>query len=1592
LDSEIQGDFNNFKGSVYHFRYAIRTLLTGQTEKVWFYKGNDLLARPANPVVVAEDDQVPTPIVSLAQHATDRDIWIQLKSTERSWTVSSLLDGNLLPNFICNAVHSEREQREWEVRLVTPALVAPNGRLAEFVQDPDGSPNNQRKLNAAINVARENLLLQEVSEDQTDIKKLRGIALEILRQLADSAPIRDETLIAEIEREIAYDYPDPRAVNDIANNLLGAMVDSAGAGPDAGITYDARWLAGVSGRSIGSRSLLSVDPAGACEKSVRSSLPAGWHAEKFVLRVRLHDALAQFVAAPETAFVLIGASGSGKSWSTAHWALSALQGQVRLLITGSDLHRWQTLDEILAWKLREFAPAGWHTHDFAHRLTAIRFSEPVTVIIDDLEVRPGGEAEVRQTLASLVDRCRELSFKLVVTAQEATWDLYRLGDRLSPNDIFKPTNSSSIATTNNERPQVIDVDHTETEDEGGAEQSTTRISGEAVAGVAHELSARLHSFALEGYTDEELANALTKQLGLEPDNALIQNLSTPFYVVLRTPFLLNLYLNQHRASPIAALRRRASVVVDALLDQRVERGLERVASATNLRYEELRVAFDALSEKMWKCREQGGLPRSELVGLLEGCLQPGIGGIVLDGLKLEGLIAFYVSTLRHQIAEPVVSDRIFAICLLRGLESGVIGLEDLYPEIDSGTVAAMLRAHENPSQVSTELLGLDNRWRRAICTGLAQCGSDDFRVLASLTSLARTGSSNLIPADAAEALGYLAARSRAALKWVARLYLGDWSFDRTVAERALGTTANLVPTQVAALIRLRLQRASKLNPNNVTERKERDKFLNSSLAPFLDIQNRNAAKVALRLLDRYGDLVRVDETTVDHRYVRDIDAVQGIVALILGPSELDSIIDDLSSPEVLARYRAARALKPVALDQPSTVVEALSDAIRAEEYPDVMNQLLWSAHRVATDQPGLLLEALEVSKAMDWVESSATAGAALSLLSDLTDHDSNRLLQTLPRSLDDYDPRVQALHAEALAFVWWRLAEATDEARSVLAELAKPDLDDVPTDFQVFALRGAAIAQLGLICIDSSVPSHELVGWHNIYSGMGRQFVFVWTDQFMERNASKLACHPEANLLLQVLKDAIVSEEAQEFDPLRRDLSNNAYLAANLCLEMLVHLSTVSIDPLTGGNGLPRGRQTLYFARRLLELGKVNNDVVAFAVKACEETDTPNAVTTATDERERCLAKLAGLNAIPEPALSIPGSGALLLFGGKDNSELIAQICSDEPSRFLNVVNEAIARSADLPTLYNLNQHTQRWDQLLVSEVYVRMFDLRRLGIEEAKELVTMMMEAMESMPTSSEQQEYQAVYSAIAAIQAGKPTNCQTIAEASNPIQQSHQWTLEIIDYHQESLSENGDPHWFAEVVCDRRGWWSNPYVRVEGDVTRFSKETLYMFPAVRLTLETIGRHYGESDPGGEWLAERKKTTELLERWGNVLSQHVDSRDDQARAYRAFQNRAKQYPRDERFWANYGLIALFNDDLRAAEQFLEKAVNTKWASESTKPSALYNLACVYSRQRRFENCKEVLTRCLALDSTKSHRNHLPTDSDFDNVRDQAWFAELAKP
>lgn len=1165
---EIRGDWSNLKGTEYHLVYAIWLLLREEASEVAFYEGNDLRAEPIRPPAPRGEPESLAGI-PLRMQRGETDVWIQLKATCEPWTPGDFLEGNLLENFVCNALTSQRRGRRWEVRLVTQAIVRRKEVLG-FAEAPEKQSKLVKHLDRIVASVKGKLESEGGGPSPADGGAIRSLALALLKDLALTEPVALAALKAEIETELAYARPSRHAVRRTANLLIGAMLTDAAAGPARGRPYDVNWLNEIAGPGVKSDKPFDRDEALGCDVAVGRALPPTWKSAYHAPRTRLKSLLHQFLAGRASLFVLLGSGGTGKTWALADWTAHDLAHGIRLLVPASTLDIAQTLDGVVATALSPLTGATLKDEEYLERLCAAavgRGAAPPVVVVDDLQVSQTTADTVRRQLARLTRRARETGVKLVVACPTAAWELYQLWREISSGEIF-----------------VLDP----------------TVSEER----------RRYSFVLDAFSPDERTDAVTRRLPAPRGEHASLQLRGAGLLALRSPYLLGLYLDQHAehlGSPAAAPD---PVVVDDLLRQRVRNQVGHVASLLGASSDAVAAALASLVECVWAARPSPPA-YSEAISTLSLHL-PDQGKEGLEALQRVGLVVIQGGV---RFAEDPVANHLLAAYLVGHAERGEDLCSLLVPERDEEVAAALIRSSPDPVSLADRLVRSDARWSQAASTGLSQCSPEDLHVIAALTGLARSAGEGSANFEQCCSLGLLAARGGPAWDRVLKLYLSDDSGDRRVGEAALGAALEVVPEQVGEAIRTRLALENERGSPGRDE--DRLRRMTDALGPLHQIVHRAAANVGQNLLPDACRLVPTHRNAETPRLLDAIDDIRGRVALFGEEGGVAALCAELGDPDLETRYRAAGALRPAAFEAPDHVRPALLERLRVETDPHVLSRVLWMAPRVVESSPDEFLVALRAGLVPGWRE-PRVAGPALAVLGITARQRPADVLRLLPRRLDACEPRVRALVSELLVYAWWATAESEPTARAHLAVLAEPDLEEVPDTFRTFAFRGAAVARLAELCLGRVSVSEMGVRMVHFRGAGLPEYLFLDADEFFRQHAATLIREPGYRRAEEALLQCVREHHDKPSDVRDKDLQNARYFCAGNSLEILTCGWATSADPLPGLNALPRDWEALRAARQLLEAGRHEAAIVAFARKACDDSARQHTM-QAWHERELCL-------------------------------------------------------------------------------------------------------------------------------------------------------------------------------------------------------------------------------------------------------------------------------------------------------------------------------------------------------------------------------------
>lgn len=1565
LDDEIRGDWNNLKGTEYHLVYVLWLLLCKNAYSVAFYQGNDLLANPISPTIPNDAN---LSISAIHAEVVGEDDWIQLKATREPWTLTTLFADNLLFNFICNAAASETAGKAWQISLITQGRVD-RTEIEKFVAHPEVSSKLYPKLRNIVTKAQHRL--QENSDQLFDQAWLQTLALNILGQIALQEPLSLAQLKAEVDLQLSYLYVTPRLVQQTGNALLGALLQDAAGGPATARVYNHAWTDQIAGTPLKSRLPFDIDPIKACDQAVQDAWKLSsihWDASHYAERTKINKEFHRFLRAPETLFVLLGMSGTGKSWVVADWAGNILQGHARLLLPGADLDHadQRVLSYLVAQCLRPFTSSPISDGDLLLKLEAgarLEGCGPLLIIIDDIQ--PIGESQLlRRDFGKIVEQCRKRKIKLVLTAQTHIWDYYRLDQEIVSSDIYRPDQE---------------------------------VFQENISIKSSNVSQSLSSFVLPDLVPEEQSAALYQRLPFEEAKRLSHLFRSPAFALVRRPYFLERYLEQHQKQLQKGKTELLPVNIDELLDSRLNNLLLRVASLLNIDEQEIVEAFTALKQELWLARPEG-LSRVTA----EKCLQSILSdwsGPVLNAFRQVGI---FTARGKIRFADTPLAERVFARMLNDIYKVGhTLAKDNIIQQLrltdDAGVVSAFIRSvaqDNNPVLVAEMLLKRDLRWALPVAEGLAQCSSQDYRVLAFLTTLTQYREEEYKKAGCT-ALGQLAAQgsrqrenlvcAQRAFEWVLQSYIGTGFANRLHGGYSFNITLDLAPERVELAIRLRLSRVLKVE--------SRKQWLHNALLPLWKTNDSLSAHIGKRVLARYTFSKTVKDLQSKKLFMYEIDEARGSIAAF-DDDEMKSIRMDLRSHLTETRLHAASTFRNIMFDQPERIQDDICEAIKNESDWRVMNRLLWATYRLTELIPDRILDALLESFALQWTSASPSVGIALATLSNLARKIPERVISLLPKQVTDFDVQQRLWLGEGLAFAWWTCAEYSNIARDVLAELAIPHIPDVPAALQLFAWRGAIIAQLGLMSMDI-VSVEDLHGQQVPYPEMEMRFFIVNATAFVQKYASTLLSQPGIDKLLDLLVSCLSAENHTLINPAAKALLQAHHFCAFFTMEMFMAFASACPNPVSLLQRLPRNWRVINVTHRLIIAGKKDPALLSFARELCNVPASGGDVQE-LGEREELFATIIDFPEDPAFALQeMRTNFPLLPFTADSRAKAFAGLADKHLREMLDLLSQSIANESDLAALSQWVAQIVSWQGILIARVYIRMFDVTPLSRTEAFELCQQMLEGVGGLPASVLQQDYLTVYGALSrSLQTKSPLASASPLQDTREsmVNRSHAFALELLQY--TFSQQKADQEWQTKLVdilvsAYDKGWWQKEGIILsEGTVmTSTSRELVYVFPAVRLALVAIAgtnkRHF--SDPAAYFLTQRETITNHLSR----SSWQQESTDFALLLSFLTELEAENYIAvdDERVRQLRGLLALKLGDLSKAESELKRCLSMPSCTDTIRPFAWYNLACTYSLMGQEELCRAALSNAVGFRPV--FRQTLRDDPDFAGMQNFSWFQDL---
>lgn len=1369
-DAEIRGDHSNLKGGYYHLLYLLWRLVKFPGQRIAFFQGNDLLGTglvaPPNPELIG------TQTAFSKVEGDHCDVWCQLKNTKHAWTVSEILGDNLLSNFIANSFASEQRQRSWRMELVTTAEIRSQD-LREFTIEFEKS----RGAGHGSNTIRLNSILDDAvamfAQSSCKAKPTRGELIEracrIIRECADVEPLSVRTVQAELRIELLIATGDVQIAREVEDRLIGAVTQDAAGGPNCARWYDLSWFRDVTGLDLQGDKPLDRSIRNACNSQVQSQRPRSFDETLFVQREETQAILNDFLNSKKTCLILMGRSGTGKTWGLFYWANHTLKDRARLLMTGEHLQISDAVSSIIANVLRPLtSQTAISEAALVQKLMlpsrAREFGPPV-LVLDDLQP-PSVQIETYRTeLRRLVSACNSMGLKLVISCQtERAIGLAPFVDM--PSDLlFQPNDEGRSRAQQNDK----------------------------------------RTFEFTDFVDRELRLAVSSRMASGASERYSHRAMAPIFRHIRNPFLLDQLLQGRPERITSHSSSDPEKFAETWFKERTAAIIDRLRFDCQIDETSANIAIAAMFKSIWL---QRGLGATRPVMERDISVEvPGFGPRVVDSLMRRGTISagHFLAIDEPQLAAYGLAH------WLKQHKSCEETLEELAIETDTDVLAVWLKLYDRPSDLASILIAKSANWRAPVAHALSRCNTDDESTVAALVGLARHEAEDLPGVDAAEALGNYALRSRKARKWLGVLLVSHDDASSRAAQYALWHMARFVPARVSRIVRFAVGKLGLKELSGDKNRKHRQK-LARIIRPLRNINSQYAGDTVLSTLAPLATFATsaYTEASSDEAFgelwndpfVEEFDELQTVAAFHADRHLFGVICDRLRSEDCIQRLRSANGIAALGREASVEVGPLLAEAITVETNYIIATRMIWHLVGYAEIDPHSVMSALARCPVNDWTDYGVSA-TVLSLFEWIGRKFETMPAPTFPNTvLPDDEERSRILEIqlvalepflnrdEAIATQQKRLVDSIEEYDSSISLLC------------LFRFRAIAVARLLKQARQCGVNDSPQILRSEIPNGSGA-FFFLQLDPWIEQHATALF---EKSDLIELITPLIKSINAFKngglavTDSWRR---NATFMMTRDSIDVLARCLNGLPNPVQFLNQLPRDWEALYAARRMLALGNHSRPIVDFAQSECSSHEK-SATAQASDDRIKCLIELRKAGVTTDITFE-PSFISGFFRGSLSAAEELSAEADRRPAEVLSVLDDLIRSPID--GLLTLEwAHTARSvPAVILSYVFARCADPMPLSLRESRHLIDELLRLIESLPESESTKEWHRVYRQI---QSGaNPTEHPTSQSTHpNPIRESHNLALRI-------LETGGTTQAASALIADRRGWWeTQSYKRNDG------------------------------------------------------------------------------------------------------------------------------------------------------------------------------------
>ena len=1576
LREESTGDWSALKGSAYHMLVALYLMLTNNRD-ITFCAGNDLRS-------IVNTQSLPSSKTGISVQNDNYVEWIQVKNENKPWTLNKILNDNtLLSTFIYNALLSQSNGQSWKVSLIASTQIR-SEEISKFLDSfrkgsSTNSPDSKRFLNIITSVEQGwNDWSCNLEENYTiDHNDIVEVGFQVLNQIAACEQLPGAQIKLAIENKLLLLHPDEQTVRLIVCAIVGVFQNIGLHNTAALTSFTLASLQEAIGYSLTPRYLIPPQTIEACNKQVADVLPSTWIAEEYVKRTDIDHALQEFYTSDRCLFILLGDSGSGKSWVGYNEAQITLDGHVRLLLRGSILNQYDSLVKIIYQTLKEWASPAINEEElfrFVHGASADPTRGPFLLIVDDLPLSDD-PALFAQKLETMCKEAKRRGIKLLLTTHSGVWQRISRGNLLAAyifnhNIIFEPKHGNASL------PQ--------------------------------------YSYELNKFTDDELLAYLKHKMLIHDAQQMAFRLRDPLFSVLRNPYLLSVYVMQSSGDEFGNV----TIDIDEIIDKEADSLFRKVLHQLNWEEDELENIQKHLITSLWDSR-RNGKKASELLHEVNDITGKS-GRISFQTLQAVSLLT-PPQDLKTPLGtvtwlNPQLGDRLTALWLAEQYKNYPDVISEMEPGIDDGVMTAIIRKAiditiSDPIEFADRIMSRDSNWLGAVVKGLgmrmaiayeesSQQRQSNWRIIAYINALANREETYAI-SNTMTVLGTTAAYSKQAKQCIANLYHDKLELQAFKGQVALGSALEVMPawTMRHILIRLRNDLLLSNDFSSTDAAYYRIKRLKGALQPLLSINHKTAASVAKRVLEwfqkRYVPPLIPDDIDVRLNISDILDAIRGLIALHENEADIETLKQHLSSDDKKVRKGAALSLLSIAEKKPELVKKSIFRQARVErEVTGYISRLLYFYTESCPE------EVVSIIQEADMLHNRASS-IALMLLSHIAKSHSVYVTEILPRQLNNMPGYARSIIHEILAFAWWMCCLASSEqCRDVLAQLSTPHYDDVKNEYRAFATYSASVALLARIGLDiegmTEAASKAPIYMHHLAFETGFNFLYVDLKQTCMKYADKIVAHTYFPNWCELLCQTAIDYAEHTIHPITEAESEWQHRVANLAIDWICACAPYINNPDDVMTALPSAWPKLRFCNALVMAGCASQNCIESASQICIQY--MNTEGSMSDDRDQLIITLRR-NGKLSNALRYAIDNKISIMASKSGN--IDALIHDESDNILEILHENIIPSNALPMLWEWSSIAKNWRSVLLSQVFRASFLAMPFSLDMCYSYCDQVIAVLEELPDKDIVREYKTVYTSLRAFCNKEQRPIRLDVYQSDILGESHKAAMAVIEAF---FSKDGalNKEWFYQLIHSGYGWiYDCKHQFNDGEISYTfgtPAEIIYIPPAYRIALSLASIHSHNDDFSTIWMLEQNKIHNWLY---NVTGKYfIDGSyrglkksyqsDILSQGLQEAEKLSAEMPWDVRVIATYGMLLLLNSQYEISKQILIKCLTMNWYNPIDIVNARYNLACCYARLGEVEQCRMELEMCANV-YPNMNRQQVENDDDLISVKDEIWFMNIVR-